>query len=201
LSADFVGLSYYHNEEAFITHDELIGKKITAAWGWIMLGINTVLTGGMIWKILYVSTYQLRAAPKHAIVGLMLICFVDGRHTAHGCDSSKRKTATNYPYGVVLEAIVESALITWFGLAVFGIASLAPQGRITVRWHPCSVQHHLMFLATDAQRRWHGGQLSTPDVLREYRGSAACQPSFADIVRQGHLTVSDHCPPWICNPN
>lgn len=38
-----------------------------------------------------------------------------------------------YPYSVVLEAILESSLITWIGLLLFGICSLAPQGRITVR--------------------------------------------------------------------
>ena len=45
------------------------------------------------------------------------------------------KKAESYPHGVVLEAIVESAAITWIGLFLFGVTSLAPQGRITVRWH------------------------------------------------------------------
>lgn len=35
-------------------------------------------------------------------------------------------------YAVVVEAIAESALVTWIGLVLYGIGSLAPQGRITV---------------------------------------------------------------------
>ena len=45
------------------------------------------------------------------------------------------KKAESCPHGVVLEAIVESAAITWIGLFLFGVTSLAPQGRITVRWY------------------------------------------------------------------
>lgn len=35
-------------------------------------------------------------------------------------------------YKAVLEAIAESALVTWVGLAVYGISAVAPQGRVTV---------------------------------------------------------------------
>lgn len=35
-------------------------------------------------------------------------------------------------YSALVAAIVESALVTWFGLLLFGIANVAPHGRITV---------------------------------------------------------------------
>lgn len=35
-------------------------------------------------------------------------------------------------YSTLIAAIVESALVTWLGLLVYGIATVAPQGHITV---------------------------------------------------------------------
>ncbi|EKM56632.1 uncharacterized protein PHACADRAFT_172292 [Phanerochaete carnosa HHB-10118-sp] len=35
------------------------------------------------------------------------------------------------PYATVIEAIIESALVTWFGLLVYGISTVAPTGHIT----------------------------------------------------------------------
>lgn len=41
------------------------------------------------------------------------------------------------PYGVVVEAIIESALVTWVGLLFYEVASLAPEGGYTVRAIRC----------------------------------------------------------------
>lgn len=35
-------------------------------------------------------------------------------------------------YSTLIASIVESALVTWLGLLVYGIATVAPQGHITV---------------------------------------------------------------------
>lgn len=39
------------------------------------------------------------------------------------------------PYGLIVEAVIESAMSTWFGLLLYEIASLAPEGHYTVS-HP-----------------------------------------------------------------
>lgn len=45
---------------------------------------------------------------------------------------------TPRPYNIAIEAIAESSMITWIGLVVYGISSVAPQGRITVSFHVTS---------------------------------------------------------------
>ncbi|KIP09943.1 hypothetical protein PHLGIDRAFT_115926 [Phlebiopsis gigantea 11061_1 CR5-6] len=102
-SGDFQILAFYRDATAFSDHIEDIACQINAAWGWCMLGINTFLSGAMTAKILISRTAR----------------------------SNKAQGSSPYPYGVVLEAIAESALITWIGLLLYGITSLAPHGRIT----------------------------------------------------------------------
>ena len=52
---------------------------------------------------------------------------------ARPLDNSKQ---IPYPYNVAVEAIAESALVTWIGLIIYGISSLAPEGRFTVSLWP-----------------------------------------------------------------
>ena len=44
-------------------------------------------------------------------------------------------------YGTVTEAIIESALVTWFGILLYEIATFAPHGRVTVRVFPAFPAH------------------------------------------------------------
>ena len=60
-------------------------------------------------------------------IALMVI-----RRISRSFEAPKAHPSVKYPYGVVLEATIESALITWLGLVLFGITCLAPQGKITV---------------------------------------------------------------------
>ena len=55
-SGDFQHLSYYHSTSEYLTAFKLNALKINAAWGWFTFGINTVLSGAIIGKIMCVST-------------------------------------------------------------------------------------------------------------------------------------------------
>lgn len=58
LTGDLQRFAYYRNP--LDTSMMLIATQINAAWGWCMLGINTVLTTLMIWRIMYVLSRSQR---------------------------------------------------------------------------------------------------------------------------------------------
>ncbi|KIP09942.1 hypothetical protein PHLGIDRAFT_115925 [Phlebiopsis gigantea 11061_1 CR5-6] len=105
LSSNFQFLTFYTHRAEFPNMLQ-VTYELNAAWGWCMLGINTVLSSLTIWKIVRVSR---TARPAPGSTGL-------GR------------------YSVVVEAIAESALVTWIGLVLYGVGSLAPQGKNTTHW-------------------------------------------------------------------
>ncbi|GJE86380.1 hypothetical protein PsYK624_024600 [Phanerochaete sordida] len=100
-ASDLQGLGFYHNAGTYVAHLEDVGFEVNIAWCWLMFGTNTLLTGAVIGRIVYLA----RAAPVRSVGGL--------------------------PYAKIIEATVESALVTWFGLVFYGIATVAPQGRVT----------------------------------------------------------------------
>lgn len=80
-----------------------------------------------IWR--YDSEDLVRSSSMHYLSTYLRFC---PRSIARTAKSNKAQNSSPYPYGVVLEAIAESALVTWVGLVLYGIASLAPHGHITV---------------------------------------------------------------------
>ncbi|GJE86385.1 hypothetical protein PsYK624_024650 [Phanerochaete sordida] len=103
-AGDALGFSVYHNAELYTRRYEKLQYTISAAWGWTMFVTNTVLTTAIIWRIIT----QSRPTREQKRLGLR-----------------------GAPYAVVVEAIVESALVTWVGLLLYGISTVAPAGHIT----------------------------------------------------------------------
>ncbi|KAI0690053.1 hypothetical protein BC835DRAFT_1418064 [Cytidiella melzeri] len=109
LSGDFQQLSFYHSAWNYTHFYHLTAFRISAAWGWFTFITNTILSGAIIGKIIHVS----RKA---------------NRNNAAAPYGESR-------YNTVLVAITESALVTWIGLLLYEVASLAPTGHITTAWN------------------------------------------------------------------
>ncbi|KAI0342526.1 hypothetical protein BDW22DRAFT_1429352 [Trametopsis cervina] len=102
-SGNCLYLSFYNNPARY-SYMQNISFKISVAWGWSIFAINTLLTIAIMAKIL------LAARRSTGLLSRM-----------HGIQ-----------YSVIIEALSESAFVTWFGLALFEISSLAPtEGHIT----------------------------------------------------------------------
>ena len=57
------------------------------------------------------------------------------RYLARDANAHHATSSFHQKYGtVVMEAIVESAFVTWVGLLLYEISTLAPTGHITVRY-------------------------------------------------------------------
>ncbi|KAI0791545.1 hypothetical protein BC629DRAFT_1439877 [Irpex lacteus] len=82
LIASGMDFSLYSTPQLYHAKLDSISFMIEAAWGWCMFVTNTLMTGGIIGKILYVSR------------------MTKGNNSV-------------LPYGVLLEAIIESASVTW----------------------------------------------------------------------------------------
>lgn len=54
------------------------------------------------------------------------------RYITRRAKSHSAVDTTRGHYRIILEAIAESSLVTWFGLLLYGVACLAPHGHITV---------------------------------------------------------------------
>ncbi|KAI0791543.1 hypothetical protein BC629DRAFT_1593144 [Irpex lacteus] len=101
LIGNFMNFALYSDAQLYHDKLETVSFTISAAWGWCMFGTNTIMTGAIIGKILYVS-----------------------RSSSNG--------ALMPHYGVLIEAITESAAVTWVGLLFYEIATTAPtHGKIT----------------------------------------------------------------------
>ncbi|EJD50967.1 hypothetical protein AURDEDRAFT_182273 [Auricularia subglabra TFB-10046 SS5] len=100
-SADAQHLAIYHHKELYEKVLLDVTLKITVAWGWLMFCINTVLTALIIVRVLSITR-----------------C---GREMGSG----------NFRTNIAVRAIIESASVTWIGLLLYEIASLAPTGGIT----------------------------------------------------------------------
>ncbi|KAI0690063.1 hypothetical protein BC835DRAFT_206872 [Cytidiella melzeri] len=102
LSGDCLYLSFYHDTA---NYNSITGFTIIAAWGWFTFAINTVLTGAIIGRILYMA----RNARMNGAVRL--------------CGES--------PHNTVIALIAESGLVTWIGLVLYEITTFAPTGGVT----------------------------------------------------------------------
>ena len=54
ISGDCMYLGFYHSAVRYNEHYKLMAFRVFSAWAWCMLGVNTVFTGLMIWKIVSV---------------------------------------------------------------------------------------------------------------------------------------------------
>ncbi|KAF8481850.1 hypothetical protein DFH94DRAFT_410415 [Russula ochroleuca] len=104
-SADGQHLAIYSNEEFYEKTLLPVTLDITVAWGWSMFFANSLMTGGIIYKIAWANRT------------------VQSLRESGGKKSRKYVTA--------LRAVIESALVTWFGILLFEIGSLAPSGHVT----------------------------------------------------------------------
>lgn len=104
LSGDFQQLVIYRDVDLYNDRFAMVALDVNAAWGWCTFAVNTTLTASIIGRIVWLA----RDANSH-----------------HATRSNHRR------YSVVVEAIVESALVTWIGLLLYEISSLAPTGHIT----------------------------------------------------------------------
>jgi len=106
-SADFQHLGFYVNKELYENTLLPVTLDITVAWGWFIFVNNTLMTGGILYKIIWASR-AMEALHKN---GLQM--------------SAARK------YKTAIRAMIESAFVTWLGILILEITSLAPTGHVT----------------------------------------------------------------------
>ncbi|KAI0768471.1 hypothetical protein BD413DRAFT_126095 [Trametes elegans] len=99
-SADAQHLAAYTRYEVYQDVLLEVTLNITVAWGWLMFAINTILTGGIIAKIVIIA----------------------------------HKSGQLRLYRTILQACIESALVTWIGLLLYEICSLAPNGHVVTNY-------------------------------------------------------------------
>lgn len=78
------------------------------------------------------------------------------------------------PYQLIIEAVIESALVTWIGLLLYEISSLAPEGHYTVLH---------FFVLSSVPRRLKG----IPDTSR-HRIRSSLHPPF--LLREHHFAAT-----------
>lgn len=123
-SGDFQIFTFYGNIPSFYGHIYDIEFKINAAWGWTILATNSIFIGLIIARIVYAFWNTVRVCQ-------MLIFFYH-RHVSNQFPSEQVPRVRNVHYATLIAAIVESGLVTWIGLLLYGITSVAPTGHITV---------------------------------------------------------------------
>lgn len=116
-------LGEWINVTAFETHIEQVAFQINAAWGWLMFATNTMLTGSILGRIMCV----------HPVFNVGLSLTLLDRYVARKANCENAINPGTTPYSTLMEAVIESALVTWIGLLLYGIATVAPEGHITVR--------------------------------------------------------------------
>ena len=134
-ASDLQDLAAYHNMMSFVTHFERVAFQVNAAWGWLMFATNTVLTGSILGRIMSVHPVL------HADFSLTLL----DRYVTRKAKRENAVRTRTTQYSTLMEAVIESALVTWIGLLLYGIATVAPEGHITVRTchlHLCIVSSH-----------------------------------------------------------
>ncbi|KAN0134268.1 hypothetical protein V8E53_007766 [Lactarius tabidus] len=106
-SADFQHLGFYVNRELYENTLLPVTLDITVAWGWFIFTNNTLMTGGILYKIIW---------SNRAFGGLRK-------------NGSRMSTARRY--NTAIRAMIESAFVTWLGILILEITSLAPTGHVT----------------------------------------------------------------------
>ncbi|KAI9452561.1 hypothetical protein BJY52DRAFT_906954 [Lactarius psammicola] len=107
-SADAQHIAIYFNRDFYENTLLPVTLNITVAWGWFIFIINTFLTGGILYKLIWAT----RARRDMCSGGLVLL-------------------VASQKYDNALRAVIESALVTWIGILIYEITSLAPMGHIT----------------------------------------------------------------------
>jgi len=106
-SADFQHLGFYANKDLYENTLLPVTLDITVAWGWFIFTNNTLMTGGILYKIIWVNRSVVRLH-KNAL-----------------------RASTARKYNTIIRAMVESAFVTWLGILILEITSLAPTGHVT----------------------------------------------------------------------
>ncbi|KAI9444718.1 hypothetical protein H4582DRAFT_2070483 [Lactarius indigo] len=106
-SADFQHLGIYANKDFYENTLLPVTLDITVAWGWFIFVNNTLMTGGILYKIIWVN---------HAMGDL----HKDGI-----------RVSTTRKHNAAIRAMIESAFVTWLGILILEITSLAPTGHVT----------------------------------------------------------------------
>ncbi|KAI0308294.1 hypothetical protein B0F90DRAFT_1681709 [Multifurca ochricompacta] len=106
-SADVQHLAIYFNRDFYEKTLLPVTLDITVAWGWFIFLNNTVMTGGILYKVIWAS----RAMQSVHDGGMKVF---------------------SLKYDTILHAVIESALVTWIGILIYEIAALAPTGHVTV---------------------------------------------------------------------
>ena len=94
------------------------------------------------------------------------ICYVSP--ALRRCSIASRFRTTNNRYDTIVRACIESALVTWVGLLLYEICSLAPNGHVVVRLPPdCLIEcTDKPYRYTDELRRRLRHGLRDPCFLR-----------------------------------
>ncbi|KAI9452560.1 hypothetical protein BJY52DRAFT_1292328 [Lactarius psammicola] len=106
-SADFQHLGIYANKDFYENTLLPVTLDITVAWGWFIFVNNTLMTGGILYKIMWANR----------VMG--------------GMNKKGLRVSTSRKYNNAIRAVIESAFVTWLGILILEITSLAPTGRIT----------------------------------------------------------------------
>ena len=114
----------YRSVELYVKRFEVIAFETNVAWGWTMLATHTAMTASIVGRLMYAMrslhwhcAYYFTSSHVHKRT--IRHCTVAQEHNDHS-------------YGIV-SAMIESAAVTWIGLLLYLIGSLAPDGHITVK--------------------------------------------------------------------
>ncbi|KAH8990155.1 hypothetical protein EDB86DRAFT_1801237 [Lactarius hatsudake] len=106
-SADFQHLGVYANKDLYLNTLLPVTFDIAVAWGWFIFVNNTLMTGGILYKIIWANR----------LMG--------------GLHKDGLRVSTNRKYNIAIRAMIESAFVTWLGILILEITSLAPAGHVT----------------------------------------------------------------------
>ncbi|KAH9178626.1 hypothetical protein EDB89DRAFT_1927587, partial [Lactarius sanguifluus] len=106
-SADFQHLGIYANKDFYLNTLLPVTFDIAIAWGWFIFANNTLMTGGILYKIIWAN------------------------RAMGGLHKDRLRVSTTRKYNTAIRAMIESAFVTWLGILILEITSLAPAGHVT----------------------------------------------------------------------
>ncbi|KAH9035054.1 hypothetical protein EDB84DRAFT_43871 [Lactarius hengduanensis] len=106
-SADFQHLGVYASKDFYLNTLLPVTFDIAVAWGWFIFVNNTMMTGGILYKIVWANR----------VMG--------------GLHKDGLRISTTRKYNTAIRAMIESAIVTWIGILILEITSLAPAGHVT----------------------------------------------------------------------
>lgn len=128
VAANLLPLAIFRDTALCIIKFRSLSSVLMVAWGLVVLTMQTVLTGHILYRVLWV--FQMR-------------CYVSSRPDVHDprtndsvCSLQRNTVSLQSPtsraYTVLLSALIESCVVTWVGLFTYELASFIPHGRLTV---------------------------------------------------------------------